>query len=129
MNVPRSIGCASRVRAWWAGIVAGEHPDIPEAALSKVRLLESIGLPLVARLIGLGPVRSLADLLPADDVDMTVVLQGLHEWSGRMLDDSAELARQPRLSLSPATPTTPVDDDVDESATRIDDRSSGEGEA
>lgn len=97
-----SPGVAERVRSQWAAVVAGQVDGIPEALLSKVRLVEQLALPVLSRILRIGDVRTIADLLPADDETMTVLLAGVHDWTGNMLAvDALEQT------------TTPVDDDVD----------------
>jgi hypothetical protein len=83
-----SAGSAARVRRWWTGLIAGENGALPEEAISKLRFAEG-ALPIIGRLLGLGNVRSIADLLPDDDATMSQLLTLAHEWTGRMLEPDA----------------------------------------
>ncbi len=77
-------GCAERVRAWWDALIAGENEAAPPELLPKLRLVEGI-LPMAGPLLGMRGVRTVSDLLPADDETMAAMLGLVHDWSGRML--------------------------------------------
>jgi hypothetical protein len=98
-------GINARVRAWWLGLVS-EGGALPSELVGKIRLVEGT-LPIIGRLIGLGRVGSMIDLLPEDDETTAAVLQMLHDWTGRMLHPAdvidGESHELPSAELPPAT--------------------------
>lgn len=77
-------GETARVRTWMLELIAGGNPHVPPEAISKLRMTEGV-LPIVAPLLGLRGVRTIADLLPDDDETTAAMLEAMHGWTGRML--------------------------------------------
>jgi hypothetical protein len=91
------------VRQWWADLVAGRNPAAPPEIVSKIRLLEGV-LPIVGPLLGQRRVRSIADLLPADDAEASGLLALVHGWTGRMLTGSSSLEESTGVETQTGNP-------------------------